>query len=118
VIGCNNVKYYAERISHVSDIRLIMLGSVIIVAGFFIGGLGGNQYAQFSLQESNFGDCYDYSSGTAVHVNCAKQEENSLLYIALSVGLMGAGAFILIRGIKGKWDQNVKSGEMVGPKSG
>jgi hypothetical protein len=95
-----------------------MLGSVIIIAGFFVAGLGENQYIQFSIQDSNFGDCYDYSSGIAVHVNCAKQEQNSLLYIALSVGLIGTGGVILVKGIRGKWDQNVKSDEMVGPKSG
>ncbi len=101
-----------------SDIRLIMLGSVVMVVGFFVGGMGGYQYLQFSIQESNFGDCYDYSSGTAVHVDCSKKEYDALLYIALASGLIAAGAIILFKGIRGRWDQNVKSDEMVGPKSG
>lgn len=101
-----------------SDIRLILVGSVVIVAGFFVGGMGGSQYFQFSTQESNFGDCYDYSSGAAVHVSCAQKEQDGLLYLVLSTGLIGVGVVILVKGIRGKWDQNVKSDEMVGPKHG
>jgi hypothetical protein len=102
----------------VSDIRLILMGSVIIVAGFFVGGMAGSQYFQFSTQESNFGDCYDYSSGAAVHVNCAQKELDGFMYLALSIGLIGVGAVILVKGIRGRWDQNVKSDEMMGPKHG
>lgn len=101
-----------------SDIRLIMVGSVLMIAGFFVVDMGASQYFQYSIQESQFGDCYDYSSGNAVHVNCAQQERGSLLYLALSAGLIGGGGFVIVKGIKGKWDQNVKSGEMVGPKHG
>jgi hypothetical protein len=101
-----------------SDIRLIMIGSVMVVAGFFVGEMGGLQYSQFSLQESQFGDCYDYSTGNAVHVNCAQKEQDGLLYLAFSIGLIGGGAAIIVKGIRGKWDQDVKSDEMVGPKRG
>lgn len=95
-----------------------MVGSVLIIAGLFVVNMGASQYFQYSIQESQFGDCYDYSSGTAVHVSCAQQERDSLLYFALSAGLIGGGGFVIVKGIKGKWDQNVKSGEMVGPKRG
>lgn len=101
-----------------SDIRLILAGSVMVVAGFFVANMGESQYYQYYIQESQFGDCYDYSSGNAVHVNCAQQERVGLLYFALSAGLIGGGGFVIVKGIKGKWDQNVKSGEMVGPKRG
>jgi len=100
----------------VSDIRLIMAGSVIIVAGFFVGGMAGSEYNQFAIQETTFGDCYDYSSGTAVHVNCAKKQLDNILELVISIALIGGGAAIIIKGIRGKWDQNVKSNEMVGPK--
>jgi hypothetical protein len=100
----------------VSDVRLIMIGSVIIVVGFFIGGMAGSEYNQFAIQETAFGDCYDYSTGTAVHVNCGQKQFDNLLELILSIALIGGGVTILIKGMRGKWDQNVKSDEMVGPK--
>ena len=90
----------------------------MIVAGLFVGGIGVSQYFQFSIQESNFDDCYDYSSGVAVHVNCAQEERNGLLYLVLAIGIIASGGVILVKGIRGRWDQNVKSDEMVGPKRG
>lgn len=93
-----------------------MIGSVIIVVGFFVGGMAGSVYNQFAIQETTFGDCYDYSSGTAVHVNCTQKQLDFLLELTLSIALIGGGVAILIKGIRGKWDQNVKSDEMVGPK--
>ena len=99
-----------------SDIRLILVGSLIIFAGFYIVGMAGSQYNQISIQKNQFDDCYDYSSGTAIHVNCAQQEQDALLYLALALGIIGGGAYLIFKGIKGKWDQNVKSDEMVGPK--
>ncbi|MDE1867190.1 MAG: hypothetical protein KGI08_05715 [Thaumarchaeota archaeon] len=99
-----------------SDIRLIMVGSVIIFGGFYIAGMAGSQYSQISIQTSQFDECYDYSSGNAVHVSCVQKEHDALLYLSLALGLIGMGAYIIFRGIKGRWDQNVKSGEMLGPK--
>lgn len=99
-----------------SDIRLILIGSLIIFAGFYIAGMAGSQYNQISIQKNQFDDCYDYSSGTVIHVNCVQQEQDAFLYLALALGIIGGGAYLIFRGIKGKWDQNVKSDEMVGPK--
>ncbi|MGI0087463.1 MAG: hypothetical protein ACREBI_05835 [Nitrosotalea sp.] len=99
-----------------SDIRLILIGSLIIFAGFYIAGMAGSQYNQISIQENQFDDCYDYSSGTAVHVNCAQKEQDALLYLGLALGIIGGGAYVIFKGIKGRWDQNVKSDEMLGPK--
>jgi hypothetical protein len=105
-----------KKIILVSDIRLILIGSLIIFAGFYIAGMAGSQYTQISIQKDQFDDCYDYSSGTAVHVNCDQKEQDALLYLALALGMIGGGAYLIFRGIKGRWDQNVKSDEMVGPK--
>ncbi len=101
-----------------SDIRLIMIGSVIIFVGFYVASMGGSEYSQMSMQASQFDDCYDYSSGNAVHVSCVQVEHDALLYLALALGLIGGGSYIIFRGIRGKWDQNVKSDEMIGPKHG
>ena len=101
-----------------SDIRLIIIGSVIIFVGFYVADMGGSQYNQIAIQATQFDDCYDYSTGTAVHVNCVQAEHDALLYVALAVFLIGVGAYLIFRGIKGRWDQNVKNDEMVGPKHG
>ncbi len=101
-----------------SDIRLIMLGSAVIFAGFVLGGITISQYSQFTVQAGLFDDCYDYSSGTAVKVKCDQKVQEEALLLVLSLGLIGGGAVILVKGIRGKWDQNVKSDEMLGPKHG
>ena len=105
-----------KKIIVVSDIRLILIGSLIIFAGFYIAGMAGSQYTQISIQKDQFDDCYDYSSGTAVHVNCVQAEQDALLYLGLALSIIGGGGYLIFKGIKGRWDQNVKSGEMVGPK--
>ena len=101
-----------------SDIRLIMLGSAVIFAGFVLGGITNSQYSQFTLQAGQFGECYDYSSCVAVKVNCDQKEQDKILFLALSLGLIVGGAVIIVKGFRGKWDQNVKSDEMLGPKHG
>ena len=101
-----------------SDIRLIMLGSAIIFAGFVVVGVVSSQYTQFTMQANEFGDCYDYSSGTALKVKCDQKEQDKFLYLLLSLALVAIGAIVIVKGIRGKWDQNVKSGEMLGPKHG
>ena len=101
-----------------SDIRLIMLGSAVVFAGFMVGGISGSQYSQFALQAGQFDDCFDYSSGTAVKVKCEKKAQDEVMFFARSLGLIAVGAIIIVKGIRGKWDQNVKSDEMLGPKHG
>ena len=76
----------------------------------------GSEYNQYVIQKTSFGDCYDYSSGTAIHVSCTQKQYDDLLGLTLSIALIGGGAIVLYKGIRGKWDQNVKSDEMVGPK--
>lgn len=101
-----------------SDIRLIMIGSLIVFGGFYVASLAGSEYSEMSMQATQFDDCYDYSSGAAVQVSCIQAEHDALLYLALALALFGAGGYVIFRGIRGRWDQNVKNDEMVGPKHG
>ncbi len=100
-----------------SDIRLVMIGAVIIFAGFVVGGIKGSYYSQFVVQSNQFDECFDYSTGNEVKVKCSDVTQDSYMYLAMSLGLIGIGGFVLYKGIRGKWDQNVKSDEMVGPKN-
>jgi hypothetical protein len=93
-----------------------MIGSVIIFAGFYVASLEGSQYRQMAMQAGQFDDCYDYSTGVAIRVSCVQVEHDTLLYLALALSLIGTGGYVIFRGIKGRWDQNVKSDEMLGPK--
>lgn len=99
-----------------SDMRLIIIGAVIMFVGFMLGGTVNASYSQFAIQQENFDQCFDYSSGVAIHVKCSEKGQDHLLYLGLSFGLLGTGGVIIFKGIRGKWDNNVKDDEMVGPK--
>jgi hypothetical protein len=104
------------QITHVADTRLIILGSVLAFAGFLLVGITGPQYQQYVIQANQFDVCYDYASdGSAIKVKCDEKIQEMYFTLASSLGLIGGGVFVLVKGIRGKWDQNVKSDEMVGP---
>lgn len=100
-----------------SDIRLIMIGAVVIFAGFMVGGIANSGYSQYAVQQQNFDDCFDYSTGVAVHVKCSEKSYDHMLYLLLSIGLFGIGGVVMYKGIRGKWDHDVKDNEMLGPKN-
>lgn len=101
-----------------SDIRLIMIGSVIVFAGLFYGGgMKASEYMDFTIQQQNFDECFDYSTGHVVSVKCGQKEQEKYSYLILSLAITGIGIFIMIKGLRGNWDQNVKNDEMMGPKS-
>lgn len=101
----------------VSDTRLIILGSVLAFSGFLIGGVAGAQYQHYTIQALQFGDCFDYSAdGQAIKVKCDEKIQDKFIFLSISVSLISGGVIILVKGVRGKWDQNVKSDEMLGPK--
>lgn len=105
------------QIPSVSDTRLIIIGSVLAFSGFLIGGVTGAQYRQYTVQADQFDDCFDYTAdGHAIKVKCDEKIQDKFIFFSISVGLIGGGVIVLVKGIRGKWDQNVKSDEMLGPK--
>jgi hypothetical protein len=100
-----------------SDIRLVMIGAVVLFAGFMVGGIANSGYSQYAVQQQNFDDCFDYSTGVAVHVKCSDKSYDHMLYLVLSLALLGIGGVVIYKGIRGKWDHDVKDNEMVGPKN-
>ncbi|MGI0072290.1 MAG: hypothetical protein ACREA3_00550 [Nitrosotalea sp.] len=99
-----------------SDIRLIIIGSVIVFGGLIYGGMKASEYLDFTLQQQNFDECFDYSSGHAVHVKCDQKAQEKYFYFSISLVIIGIEVFIMIKGLRGNWDQNVKNDEMLGPK--
>ncbi len=100
-----------------SDTRFIIMGSVIAFSGFLLGGITGASYQQHAIQANQFDVCYEYSSdGTALKINCDEKLQDDYIFLAISLCLIGVGLLLLVKGIRGKWDQNVKSDELVGPK--
>ncbi len=105
------------QIPSVSDSRLIIIGSVLAFSGFLIGGVTGAQYQKYTVQADQFGDCFDYTAdGQAIKVKCDEKIQDKLIFLSVSLGLIGGGVIVLVKGVRGKWDQNVKSDEMLGPK--
>ena len=102
-----------------SDTRFLILGMVLVFAGFLFGGIVGSQYVKFTLQAKEFGNCFDYTNdGSVIPVNCALIIQDKYVVLAVVLALVGGGIVSLIKGVKGRWDQDVKSDEMVGPKPG
>ena len=66
-----------------SDTRFIMLGAALIFAGFVILGVLGSGYTGSTIEEIEFGDCYEYyDDKPPVQVSCdqALLDKLPLLY--------------------------------------
>ncbi|HSA97755.1 MAG TPA: hypothetical protein VLF17_01605 [Candidatus Nitrosotenuis sp.] len=101
-----------------SDTRLTMIGIALIFAGFLIFGVFGQKYHSASLQAQEFGDCYDFSDdGRQTKVDCNIVLQNQILFFGFVIGLIGLGIFFLVKGVRGRWDQDVKPEDAVGPGS-
>ena len=99
-----------------SDTRFTMIGIVLIFAGFIILGIFGEAYFDATIQAEEFDDCYEYfDDKPPIQIECDAHLQGKTMFFALVIGLIGAGIFALIKGVKGKWDQDVKPEDMVGP---
>ncbi len=100
-----------------SDTRFIILGLILIFVGFLILGIFGGPFFEFTVQANEFGDCFDYTEDeSAMPVDCDLILANKAILFWIVSGLIGGGIIALIKGMRGRWDQDVKSDEMLGPK--
>ncbi|WOV92672.1 MAG: hypothetical protein R1F52_06060 [Candidatus Nitrosoabyssus spongiisocia] len=99
-----------------SDTRFTMLGIGLIFAGFIIFGIFGGYYSSATIQEQAFGDCFDYSTDTPIKIECSDILNYKIGFFILVSIIITLGVISLIKGIRGRWDQDVKSADMVGPK--
>lgn len=93
-----------------------MLGIVLVSAGFLVLGILGKPFLEFTVQANEFGNCIDYAENSAVSVDCGTIMQDKMIFFAVVVALIGSGILSLIKGYRGRWDKDVKSDEMVGPK--
>ena len=99
-----------------SDTRFTLLGIGLIFAGFIILGVFGTRYFDATIQAEEFDNCYEYfNDKPPVLVDCDVKLQDKALFLGLVIGLIGVGIVALVKGVKGKWDQDVKPEDMVGP---
>ena len=100
----------------VSDTRFIMIGIVVITVGFIILGVFGSQFTEITIQTKEFSECYEYPEDQPpVKIECDAYLQDKNILFAIVIGIISAGVIALLKGIKGRWDQDVKPEEMVGP---
>ena len=99
-----------------SDIRFVMIGVVVLSVGFIVMAVFGSQYQDITVQTKEFSECYEYTDeNVAVKVDCDEQlQSRNLIFVAV-IGILVAGGILLVKGIRGTWDNDVKPEEMLGP---
>ena len=98
--------------------RFIMIGIVLIFAGFIILGVFGENYQAATLESNEFGTCYEYSEKEApIEINCSFKILDQTVFFVLVIGFISAGVIALIKGSRGDWDSKVKSEDIVGPSN-
>ncbi len=101
-----------------SDTRFTILGIVLIFAGFIILGVFGTAYFDATIQANEFETCFEYfDDSQPVEVSCDVILQNKVMFLGLVMALVGAGIVSLVKGARGKWDQDVKPEDMVGPSN-
>jgi len=99
----------------VSDTRFIILGVGLIFAGIIVLTVFGAQFDEITLQE-DFRECYEYhADAPPIEIDCDIAFQNKMIFFAIVVLLIICGIASLVKGIRGRWDQNVKPEDMVGP---
>ena len=99
-----------------SDIRFILGGVALIFAGFLVLGVMGEEYRGAGIQSAEFGECMKYSNDQPPQqIDCAQAVGESVAFFALVVSILGVGIFALVKGYRGRWDNEARPEEMLGP---
>ena len=98
-----------------TDTRFIILGVGLIFTGIIVLTVFGPQFDEITLQEE-FRDCYEYhTDAPPTEIDCDIAFQNKMIFFAIVVLLIICGIASLVKGIRGRWDQDVKPEDMVGP---
>ena len=97
-----------------SDTRFIILGVGLIFTGIIILTVFGDQIDEITLQEE-FRECYEYhADAPPTEIDCDIIFQNKMIIFAIVALLIICGIASLVKGIRGRWDQDVKPEDMVG----
>jgi len=100
----------------VSDTRFTLIGIGLIFVGFIVLGIFGSNFIGPTIEAQEFDDCYEYfEDKPPVPVSCDIQFLNKTIFFVFVIALIGSGIVYLIKGVRGKWDQDVKPEDMLGP---
>ena len=110
-------KIFKIYIWFVSDTRFIILGIGLIFSGIIFLSVFGSQSNEIALQEG-FSKCFEYHDDSPpTEIDCDVASENKMITFAITALLIVCGIVSLVKGMKGRWDQDVKPEDMVGPGS-
>ena len=110
-------KIFKIYIWFVSDTRFTILGIGLIFSGIIFLSVFGSQSNEIALQEG-FSKCFEYHDDSPpTEIDCDVASENKIITFAITTLLIVCGIVSLVKGVKGRWDQNVKPEDMVGPGS-
>ena len=99
-----------------SDMRFIMIGLATITVGFIILGVFGAQFTEITVQTNEFSECYKYTEEQPPEkIECDEYIQDKNILFGIVIGIVSGGVIALLKGVKGRWDQDIKSEEMVGP---
>ena len=100
-----------------SDTRFIILGVGLIFAGIIVLTVFGAYVDEITLQEE-FRECYEYhADAPPTEIDCDIAFQNKMSFFAIVALLIICGIASLVKGVRGRWDQDVKPEDMVGPNS-
>ena len=96
--------------------RYTIIGIALIFSGFLILGVFGHDYQTANIEANEFGKCFEYfEDKEPVPVDCSSKILEQTLFFTLVIVLIAGGIVSLIKGWKGKWDNQVRPEDMVGP---
>lgn len=99
-----------------SDIRFIMIGAVLVFAGFVTLGIFGESFQTTNIESEEFGTCFEYfEDQEPVSIPCSNKMFEQSTFFAIVVSLIVGGGIALLKGVRGDWDSKVKPEDMVGP---
>lgn len=99
-----------------SDMRFVIIGIMLVFAGFLTLGIFGSQFQAATIESNEFGTCYEYfNDKPPMEINCSFKVFDQTVFFGIVIGFIGAGIISLFKGVKGDWDNNVKPEDMVGP---
>lgn len=99
-----------------SDTRFTIIGILLIFVGFLVLGIFGGNFQSANIEMAEFGDCFEYSDNNEpIPINCSYKSLDQTIFFSIVVVLITAGGISLIKGVRGKWDNQVKPEDMVGP---